>query len=154
MILDKLSNWGLYFKTPKFSEIFEELSKIDPSTKNGIYAFLDYEFRVMSYKTKLRSEIIESHRKFVDIQILLKGSERIKVYDSSQVEISEPYKDQTDCVFYQKPKNCHSDIVIQEGWMGVFFPDDIHNPQLAENQPIEIKKVVIKVNEKLFTSQK
>ena len=106
----------------------------------------------MSYKTKLTSEIIESHRKFVDIQILLKGLERIKVYDSSQVEISEPYNDETDCVFYQKPKNCHSDIVIQEGWMGVFFPDDIHNPQLTVNQPIEIKKVVIKVNEKFFTS--
>jgi len=152
MILDKVSNWKLYFKSPKFDEIFEELSIIIESTKDGVYTFEDYEFRVMSYKTKLKSEIIESHRKFVDIQILLKGSERIKVYDSSQVEISESYKDQTDCVFYQKPKNCHSDIVIQEGWMGVFFPDDIHNPQLAENQPIEIKKVVIKVNEKFFTS--
>lgn len=33
MILDKLSNWELYFKTPKFSEIFDELTKINESTK-------------------------------------------------------------------------------------------------------------------------
>lgn len=152
MILDKLTNWKLYFRTPKFSEIFEELSKIDQSTKNGIYSFDDYEFRVMSYKTNLDSKLIESHRKYVDIQILLKGSERIKIYDSSQVEIKESYKDEIDCVFYQSIGDYHSDVIIKEGWMGVFFSDDIHNPQLAENQPTEIKKIVIKVHEKLFTS--
>lgn len=33
MILDKVSNWELYFKTPKFSEIFEESTKINKSIK-------------------------------------------------------------------------------------------------------------------------
>lgn len=36
--------------------------------------------------------------------------------------------------------------------MGVFFNQDIHNPQFAVNDKVEeIKKIVIKVNEKFFT---
>lgn len=75
----------------------------------------------MSYKTKFESEIYESHRKFVDIQILLKGSERIKIYDSSQVKVSEPYNYETDYIFYQPVHPCHSDIVIHEDGWACFF---------------------------------
>lgn len=152
MIIDKVSNWNLYFKSAKFNEIFDELNKIDSKTKNGIYAFDGYEFRVMSYETKTESKIYEAHKTFVDIQILLQGSERIKVYAIDEVKEIQPYDGSTDCVFYEPIGEFHSDILIHQGYMGVFFPQDIHNPQLAAQNPQKIKKVVIKVHEKFFTS--
>jgi beta-galactosidase beta subunit len=36
--------------------------------------------------------------------------------------------------------------------MAIFFPDDIHQPQFALENKIEtLKKIVIKIDEKLFT---
>lgn len=150
MILDKVEKWGTYFKSDKFKEIFEKLKLITKETPDGIYSYDGYEFRVMSYETKVVSKIYESHRKNVDIQILLSGSERIKVYDIAQVKVSKSYNEKSDCIFYEPIKENHSEIVIHEGWMGVFFSTDIHNPQLANNSIELIKKVVIKVDEKFF----
>ena len=36
--------------------------------------------------------------------------------------------------------------------MAIFFPDDIHHPQFAVDGKIEtLKKLVLKIDEKLFT---
>ena len=55
----------------------------------------------MSYETKLKSTVIESHVKEVDIQILLSGSEQIKIYNFKDVEITQKYNFETDCQFYK-----------------------------------------------------
>ena len=75
MILDKINNWGLYFKTPIFLEILKELNNYKFDTPNGIYRTNEnYYFKVLSYDTKLESNIIESHIKEVDVQILFFGN--------------------------------------------------------------------------------
>lgn len=152
MIFDRISNWPLYFKNPKFSEVFTELNKIDAETPNGTYNFDGFYFKVMTYDTLLDGPIIESHRKEVDIQILLSGYEGVRLFDSGSVSVSKPYDSDSDCEFYNAKGPNHSYVVLQPGYMGVFFPQDIHNPQLAiENNPANIKKIVIKVDEVFFT---
>lgn len=153
MIVDKIENWGNYFKSSIFSEILKELGTYSVETENGVYKNNEsFYFKIMSYDTKLDSIIIESHRKEVDVQILLSGNEKIKIYNSTAVEITEPYDSESDCQFYRKTDNPISEINLEPGYMAIFFPDDIHHPQLAVNDKIEtLKKIVIKIDEKLFT---
>lgn len=153
MIVDKIENWKLYFKEPLFENIFQELQSYTLETPNGVYKNHDrYYFKVMSYDTKLDSTIIESHRKEVDVQIVLSGHENIKIYNRSAVEVTEKYDAETDCQFYKVRGTPVSEVNLEPGYMAVFFPDDIHHPQFATNNEIEtLKKIVIKIDEKLFT---
>jgi len=153
MIVDKIENWKIYFKAPIFEEIFSEFKKFNLNTPNGVYKNNnDFYFKVMSYETKLESTIIESHRREVDVQILLSGKENMKIYDSKDFQISQVYDEESDCQFYKKINNPITEINLEPGYMAVFFPDDIHHPQFAVNNKIEkLKKIVIKINEKFFT---
>lgn len=154
MICDKINNWEIYFKNDLFQEIFNELSSINIHTPDGVYQNnADYYFKVMSYSTQMAPTIIESHRREVDIQVLLSGVERIKLYDFQHVDITQSYKEETDCQFYRETGEPYSIIDLTPGYMAVFFPQDIHHPQFAINNHISsLKKIVIKVNAKLFTS--
>lgn len=153
MILDKIANRSLYFKGEIFDEIFDQLQKYHLDTPNGVYKnHKDFYFKVMSYDTKMESSITESHQKEIDVQILLSGNEGIKIFNDSSVKITQKYDDETDCQFYQPISNPITEINLEPGYMAVFFPNDIHNPQYAVNGKIEtLKKIVIKINEKLFS---
>jgi YhcH/YjgK/YiaL family protein len=153
MIIDKIENWRIYFKALIFNNIFEELKNYNLETPNGTYKnHENYYFKVMSYDTKLESSIIESHRKEVDVQILLSGNENIKIYNETDVEVKATYDAESDYQFYSKMGNPITEINLQPGYMAVFFPDDIHHPQFAVDNKIEtLKKIVIKIDEKLFT---
>lgn len=101
MIYDKINNWKLYFQNPIFKNIFEELNNYNINTPNGEYKNNDYYyFKVMSYNAEKESTIIESHKKEVDIQMLLSGNEQIKLYDINLVKVIKEYDLITDCVFY------------------------------------------------------
>jgi len=152
MIVDKIDNWQLYFKSPVFEKIFSELKNYTLATSNGVYKNNDdFYFKVMSYDTKHESTIIESHRKEVDIQLLLAGKEKIKIYNEKAVTVSKPYEAESDCQFYTVVSSPVSEVCLEPGYMAIFFPDDIHHPQFAVNNKVEtLKKIVIKVNEKLF----
>jgi YhcH/YjgK/YiaL family protein len=153
MIVDTISNRKIYFKGEVFDELFEQLKSYTLDTPNGVYKnHKDFYFKVMSYETKLTSNITESHRKEVDVQILLSGKEGIKIFNSDDVTISQAYNEETDCQFYNPINTPVSEINLIPGYMAVFFPDDIHNPQYAVNSKIEtLKKIVIKIDEKLFS---
>lgn len=153
MIVDKIENWKIYFKSSIFETMFEDLKKYTNATPNGVYKDNEnYYFKVMTYDTKLYSTIIESHRKEVDVQILLSGNEHIKIYNESSVEIKEVYDIESDCQFYNAIGKPFTEINLEPNYMAVFFPDDIHHPQFAVENKIEtLKKIVIKIDEKLFT---
>ena len=155
MILDKVENSGRYFKGPIFKEIFLKLKDFDINTPNGTYIINDsYYFKVMSYKTQLSPKIIESHRKEVDVQILLSGKELIKIYKEEDVGVIEKYNSKIDCQFYQELNSPISELILEPSYMVVFFPNDIHGPIHAYNKQVTLlKKIVIKIDETLFSQQ-
>jgi YhcH/YjgK/YiaL family protein len=153
MILDKIENSNRYFKAPVFEEIFKTLKDFDINTPNGTYKTHDlYYFKVMDYETQLSPKIIESHRKEVDVQILLSGKEMIKIYKEEDVIVLEEYNSKIDCQFYQELNSPISEIILEPSYMAVFFPNDIHGPLHAHNNKADkLKKIVIKINEILFS---
>lgn len=154
MIFDNIENWKNYFGTsPHFHEVFEVLATINTEKPNGEYRVNDFcYYKVMMYDTKCNPTIIESHKKEIDIQVILSGKERIKIYSLDEVVITSPYETETDCQFYKSIKEPNLELNLVPGKMAIFFPQDIHGCQYAINNSAEtIKKIVIKIDEKLFT---
>lgn len=153
MIHDKISNLKLYFKASIFEELLAQLKTYNVDTPDGIYKNHEsFYFKVMSYSTKPNPIVIESHLKEVDFQIVLKGKERIKLYDVNDVKIIDVYNAESDCQFYNVVNNPISEIILKPGYVSVFFPDDIHHPQfMVGNEIDKLKKIVIKADEKLFS---
>ncbi|TLF46482.1 YhcH/YjgK/YiaL family protein [Maribacter aurantiacus] len=154
MIFGNIEDWRYYFgKSEVFNEIFQELPKISTSTGNGEYRLNNQiYYKVMSYDTHVSPSVIESHKREVDVQIILMGKERIKVFDEDAVKVTVPYKEENDCQFYSIEKQSFTEFDLVPGKMAVFFPKDIHACQYAVEDKVEtIKKIVFKVDEELFT---
>ena len=91
----------------------------------------------MSYKTLDNPKVIENHRKEVDIQIVLSGSEKIKLYSENNLEILRDYSVEDDSQFYTKKSKKNSEIILKPEYMAVFLNQDIHRPQYIANNKIK-----------------
>jgi len=154
MIFDSTDNWNNYFDSSGiFGKIFYTLSTVNINTPNGEYRINDScYYKVMSYETKVDPTIIESHKREVDIQVALNGAEGINIYSATDVQITSAYDNKTDCQFYKGIKKPQLALRLTPGKMAIFFPQDIHGCQHALDSNTEtIKKIVIKIDEKLFT---
>ena len=104
MIADHLDNTYLYPLGARWQEAFAFLRKLTVDTPDDEYP-IDGEnlfAKVLTYDTRLpEAGNIESHRRYADIQICLLGAEGIDLFDSNQLNVSQPYDSETDLVFYE-----------------------------------------------------
>ncbi len=99
------------------------------------------------YRTKERAEgFFESHRKFVDVQVIFEGEERMEVVDGSRVKVRETYREERDLVVYEDLAGA-SVLALAAGDAAVFFPADVHMPGLrgADGESRLVRKTVVKV---------
>lgn len=147
MIYDSIDNIKTYFNFKEFTRVLNCVESINLNSLDSIIDLGQGNYiKVMSDETRNQSEIIESHQREVDIQILLKGNELIKVYDSKEVDVKTPYNPDIDCQFYTNPRTPHTQIILSEGYFAVFYPQDIHNPLNAVGSVEHLKKIVLKLN--------
>lgn len=99
----------------------------------------------MVYPTKRRPEgFFETHRRFIDIQVVVAGEERMEVTDAARLAIVQPYDDARDLIKYADAADA-SVLRVQAGSAAVFWPEDAHLPSLAAGEPTLVRKTVIKV---------
>ena len=84
----------------------------------------------------------ESHRKYQDIQMVITGKEKIGTANISALEITEPYDETRDVMFYSGDGENH---LAQPGTFFIFFPQDGHRPDIKVKGYPTDKKIVIKV---------
>jgi YhcH/YjgK/YiaL family protein len=92
----------------------------------------------------------EAHKKYIDIQFMVTGQEKMGFSESTKVFVLEEYNKDKDCIIYKGNGNY---LTANEGHFALFFPSDIHMPSIAINIPKEIKKVVIKVKVEGFVEE-
>ena len=100
-----------------------------------------------SNTTKLLKDCrYESHQRYADIQMGIKGSELILVCSREGLKLTEPYSAEKDIDFLEgEPVNGHT-IVLSPPMAVVLFPWDVHMPGVAlHNKPGEVEKIVLKV---------
>lgn len=102
--------------------------------------------QVLDLQTGPQSENYpEAHRKFIDVQYLVSGEEYIGVAtEKAELEIHQPYDADRDIVFYRHAPN-ETLLLMKPGNFAVFFPQDLHRPNCAINQPLPTRKVVVKI---------
>ncbi|MCQ2876617.1 YhcH/YjgK/YiaL family protein [Helicobacter pylori] len=67
----------------------------------------------------------ESHRQYVDFQLIVKGVEGAKVVDINQATIKTPYDEKRDLIVYE-PVQEASFLRLNAGMLAVFFESDAH----------------------------
>lgn len=100
---------------------------------------------VQEYMTKDLSECkFESHKKYVDIQMMINGLEAIETSDIDKLELETSYDEDKDVMFWkQKPNQMRT--VISNGSYVILYPQNAHMPCIAIDKPIKVKKLVAKV---------
>lgn len=154
MIVDQLANYKAYNPSPAWEKAFAFLSKLDESSPEGAFEIQgkDIFCRVMSYETCVPWEcVLESHRRYVDIQAVLDGAESIDWYPTKILTIKDPYDNEKDVEFYNRMTDSWGRIDLSPGVFAVFFPQDAHMPKLMVGEFSKtIKKAVIKIRADLL----
>ncbi len=146
MILDTLDNYHLYQSiNERIAKGFEFLHNTDldaiPSGKHDIDGDTIFAL-VQEYQTKPLAECkLESHKKYIDIQYVIRGEEFMGVTTKNNQKILEQDEDK-DYTFYEGTTSL---VRVSKGMFTIFFPDDLHQPCVQTESAAEVKKVVIKV---------
>ena len=125
------------------------------SLENGSYD-VDYngiKMNVGKYFTKKENDKFwESHKRYLDVQIMIDGSERVAFNDIHKKK-EKSFDPERDLVILEGNKLF--DIIIENGDVLVFFPNDVHKPELdildseneeeCENKKKIVTKVVFKI---------
>jgi len=88
----------------------------------------------------------ESHRRYVDIQLLIEGEEWIGYARKTESHVvREDELDAKDYALYEDPED-EIGLILKPGKFAVFFPDDLHRPCVCLDAPLRIKKAVVKID--------
>lgn len=98
------------------------------------------------YWAKARADgFFESHRKFIDIQIVIEGEELMEVADIGRMKTRDPYNPERDLVVYEDSSDA-AQFKVFPGQATVFFPTDVHMPTLRVRElGGVVRKCVIKI---------
>ena len=98
-----------------------------------------------SYNTKLREDcFFESHIKYIDMQLILKGEEIIEIANIEDLQQTEVYnKDHDYCKYGTNIES--SKVLLKEGSVAILFPNDGHMPAIQVKNAYKIFKTVVKV---------
>ena len=84
----------------------------------------------------------ESHRKYIDLQSVIEGEEKIGVYAVLKAKVTKEYDEAKDVANYSADGKLYS---AKPGTFFLFFPSDAHRPNITPGGNLVVKKIVIKI---------
>ena len=118
------------------------------SLVNGSYdvGYNNIKMNLGKYFTKSENEKFwESHKKYLDVQIMINGTEKVAINDIRDMEVKS-FDEEKDLTILEG--DIAFDRIMTTGDVLVFFPNDVHKPELnvSENDDSgNIRKIVTKV---------
>lgn len=90
---------------------------------------------------KQAEQVLEAHRQYLDIHVLLTGTERIgwKAIEACGTP-SSPYNAEDDYLLVDEPADAYVDL--RPGDFAIVYPEDAHAPIISD---APIRKLVVKV---------
>ena len=150
MIIDRLEHRGLYAGLGRgIPQALDYLARTDltqlPDGKQALDGERMYA-NIQRYKTKpIWQAKWEIHRRYLDVQYIARGAERIGYAPWSEgLAVKEEYDPERDLAFY---KAAGVLVPVAAGMFVVLMPQELHAPGLvpAESEAItEVLKVVVK----------
>lgn len=84
----------------------------------------------------------ESHRKYIDLQYVIQGAEKIAVNPVSASKVTEPYNEAKDVAHYEAEGIQYQAV---PGTFYLFFPSEAHRPNIKVDGIDHDKKIVLKI---------
>ena len=99
---------------------------------------------VMEYYAKQKQDALyESHKKYIDIQYVIKGEEIMGLTTLDKVEVRDPYDSEKDIAFYNSDEGNFYKATPENFF--IFFPEDVHRPSITTGDSVLVKKIVVKI---------
>lgn len=150
MILDKIEFFERYFAVSKdfkigFDFIKKALKENLPAGKYEIDGERLFAM-IQEYETREWKEpFFEGHRKYIDLQFIAEGEERIDVVDIEKAASFKPYDAAIEAEFFAPKGETHV-CKLSSGDFAIFFPEDLHQPGLRTGKDAcKMKKIIVKV---------
>ncbi len=145
MIFDTLENINNYKGLGRVYTALQFLADTDFSEMPlGRYELEgdDIFYMVQSYETDPYKTVSEAHKKYIDIQFMVDGEEIVGVAPFSAEKTGTEAKPENDVWFYE----CHTEpLTLFKNSFMVLYPNDLHCPGVAVDNPLTCRKVVVKV---------
>jgi YhcH/YjgK/YiaL family protein len=147
MIINNLSNAKQYYglshniekalKYLKYTDLINlKVGKHEIDGKN-IFAV------VSEYETKnVEQGKWEAHRKYLDIQYVVSGKEKIGYAQINEMKMNIEYNEDKDVIFLEGKGDFLS---VNAGTFALFAPEDAHMPGVTSGTLQGVKKIVIKI---------
>jgi YhcH/YjgK/YiaL family protein len=147
MVVDKLENWRKYSSFSRLTKAFELLTSPAAATwPDGRVELVGKEIVAMpqGYATRPAEQCrFEAHRKYLDIQAILSGAEKMGYAPITSLAETEPYNAEKDVAFYAGNGDV---LTVRAGMFTIFYPQDGHMPCVqAGERPAQVRKIVMKV---------
>ena len=146
MILDHIDQSVRYVCLhPLFARAFDFLRKVDLASLKSGRNEIDGDKMFVMFDQKpgkgRKGARLESHRKYIDIQLTMSGGEEIGWRRKPACEkITEPFKPDNDIQFYgDEPATW---LAVPPKHFAIFWPEDAHAPLAGEG---ELQKLIVKI---------
>ena len=130
----------------KITDIIEntDFSKLEDGTYN-ISDDLFYILATYNTTSNMGEKPAEAHRKYIDLQYMIYGEEKIGYADIRNPKMSqELYDEKNDAELFSRIES-EGFIILKKGMYAVFFPQDVHRPGISIKETRGIRKAIFKL---------
>lgn len=100
---------------------------------------------IQSYDTEPQeNKRFEAHRKYIDLQYLISGTEVIFQTQTTGLQDAVPYDVEKDIVFLEGD-TAETAMVFVPGSFSLLFPQDAHKPGCNYGESGQVRKCVVKI---------
>ena len=99
-------------------------------------------YMLQSYTSSPANDTPEAHKKYIDIQFLISGQEKIAVGPLEEMTEQVEARREGDIWFYRGPL---SEVLVSGDKFAALWPGDAHAPGIAVGEPTPCRKCVVKV---------
>ena len=130
---------------PGIEEAFDAVNALTEYENKKTYPLSDNNRFFGAVGTTKAPDVAEAHRKYLDIQYIVKGKEVVGWADLAACEIQGEFNEAKDVGMFSGP---YEYLTINEGICYVAFPEDVHMPGRHLDVPNDFTKVVVKLKVK------
>ncbi len=150
MIFDKMDNISDYFEElPLLKKVENFVADFNnKKLPDGTYEIDGKRVFAMiqSFRTKQQTPemMFEAHKKYIDLQYVVNGMEKIRWAKLDKVDlVEERYSSGGDIAFYEG--DAMFDFTLTKGTFLLLYPEDAHLPGLSAQKDITVRKIVFKI---------
>ena len=148
MIVDTMDHFAFYAQLDarlRPAQAFLEQAMNNPDLPEGRHEIAgdDAYGLIRRYQTQpLKNQRLEAHRQYIDIQLMVRGQEKLIYQEVSRLTPAAPYDPASDCALFSGEG---TPVRLSDGVFVILYPQDAHLPKLCAPAPSMAVKAIVKV---------